>query len=157
MNNILIYRKLLDVIKDEEEAFKILVNADDSLGLGATYDDIVCYLEYSLEEKTLKGPIVGNIILTEGDVLSTLKIVHDLVFYEGEFTLFINEMNIGVNTYLIERVNKIYQDYNLDLHITIDYSKNYNNYLENLVTIIGSEDYVKTTMKDFSNPNQIIV
>ena len=158
MNNVFIYRKLLDYLKEEEEAVKILINADNELGLLPTYDEVVEYLEYSFEEKTLSGPLVGNIFLTEGDILSTLKIVHDLVNSpEGKYTLFINEMNIGLNTYIVDKVNKIYDEYNLDLKINLDYRKNYNQYLNSLVTIVGSEDYVMTASKDFKNANQIIV
>ncbi len=158
MNNVFIYRKLLDYFKEEEEEVKILISADNELGLLPTYDEVVEYLEYSFEEKTLNGPLVGNIFLTEGDILSTLKIVHDLVSSsEGEYTLFINEMNIGLNTYIIDKVNKIYDEYNLDLKINLDYHKNYNQYLNSLVTIVGSEDFVMTASKDFKNANQIIV
>lgn len=157
MNNIFIYRKLLDYIKDDKEAFDILVNADNSLGLSPTSDDIINFLEFSSSDKTLDGPIVGKIILTEGDVLTTLRVIHDVIFYEGEFTIHINESNVGVNTYLVKRANKIYQSYNLNITLKLDYATNYNAYLNDLVTIIGSEDFVEVAALDFKNANQIIM
>ncbi len=157
MNNIFIYRKLLDYIKKEREAFDILVNADNTLGLSPSSNDIIDFLEFSNDAKTLTAPIAGNILLTEGDVLTTLKIIHDIINYEGEFIIHVNESNVGVNTYLIDRANKIYQDYNLNINLKIDYAPNYNAYLNSLVSIIGSEDFVKVASLDFKNANQIIM
>lgn len=156
MNNV-IYKKLLTIIKDEKESFDMLIEADNILGLNVTSDDISNYLEFTSNEKILNSPIVGNIIITEGDILSILKIIHDIVFYEGEYILYINDDNLGTNTYLVSRANKIYQELDINVKITIDYSENYNAHLNSLVTIVGSENFVRTASNDFKNFNQAIV
>ena len=65
--------------------------------------------------------------------------------------------NLGTITYLVKLANKVYQELNINVVLEIDYSKNYNRYLNELVTIIGSDDFVKTTSIDFPNANQIIL
>ncbi len=157
MNNYNIYKKLLTVINNEYEAFQTLVNADNSLGLNVTCDDIINYLEFSPQYMFSDSPIAGNILITEGDILSILKIFHNLINYEGEFILYINNDNPGTITYLVTKMNEIYKNLNINIVIKIDYSNNYNDYLNSLVTIIGSEEFVETAKKDFKNANQVIV
>ena len=156
MNN-QVFKRLLDCIKNEQDIFEALVSADNSSDLNVNSSEIINYLEFSKEDNALSGPIVGNIIITEGDILSVLRIIHDLILHNGTFTLFINSDNLGTITYLIEKVNKIYQELNVNVTINLDYSKNYNSHLNSLVTIIGSADFVKTASKDFKNPNQLIM
>ena len=115
------------------------------------------YLEFSNDNNTLNGPIIGNNIITEGDILSVLKIINDLQNYSGEYILYINNDNMGSNTYLVSRANKLYKENGLDLYIKIDYSENYNAYINSLVNLIGSEDFVNTSSIDFVNSNKIIV
>lgn len=157
MNNNNVYKRMLEIIKSEENEFKTLVDADNFLGTGVTSDEIVNYLEFTQNEKILKAPIIGNILITEGDVLSILKIIHDIVNYSGKYIIHINDDNLGINTYLIKLANKIYQELNVNVELEIDYSKNYNEYLNELVTIIGSDNFVKTVSIDFPNANQIII
>jgi len=79
------------------------------------------------------------------------------MYYEGEYTIYINDDNLGTNTYLISRANKIYKELNINVEIKIDYSDNYNSYINNLVTLYGSENFVETANIDFPNANKIIV
>jgi len=152
-----IYKRLLEKILEEKESFDTLISADNVLGLNVTSEDIINYLEFANDDNTLNGPIIGNVIITEGDILSILKIVNDLKNYSGEFTVYINEDNLGTNTYLITRANQIYKEYNMNLNIKIDYSENYNLYLKTLVTIIGSKEFIEESKMDFDNANHIIV
>lgn len=152
-----IYRNLLSIIEGEKSSFQTLVDADNTLGLNVSVDDIISYLDFFNGNQALANPLVGNILITEGDILSILKIINDVSYHEGEFTLFINNDNIGTITYLVSRANKIYQDMNLNVKIIIDYSDNYNKYLNELVSVIGSKNFTETAKQDFSNCNQIIV
>ena len=147
MNNN-VYKRLLEIIKSEAADFKTLVDADNIFDLNVTSEDILNFLEFTQAENVLNAPIVGNILITEGDILSVLKIIHDIANYSGRYILYINDDNLG---------NKIYQELNINIILEIDYSKNYNRYLNELVTIIGSEDFVKTASIDFPNANQIII
>ena len=156
MNNN-VYRRLLEIIKSEEEDFKTLVDADNIFDLNVTSEDILNFLEFTQTENVLNAPIVGNILITEGDILSVLKIIHDIENYSGKYILYINDDNLGTITYLVKLANKVYQELNINVVLEIDYSKNYNRYLNELVTIIGSDDFVKTTSIDFPNANQIIL
>lgn len=155
MNNF--YIRLLKFISEDREAFNTLVDTDNTLGLNVTSDNIINYLEFGINNDIFKSPIIGNVIITEGDILSTLKIISNLTKYEGEYILYINEDNAGTNTYLVTRANLIYKEMNLNLNISIDYSENYNKYLDRIVTLIGSEDFLKTASKDFTKANQILV
>lgn len=156
MNNS-IYKRLLNKIIEENESFSMLIDADNVLGLNVTVEDIINYLEFASDDNSLNGPILGNIIITEGDILSILKILNDLKNNTGEYIIYINNDNIGTVTYLVSRANKIYKDLGLELAIKIDYSDNYNEYLESLVTVIGSEAFIKESELDFNNANHIIV
>lgn len=152
-----IYKRLLKVLLKEYESFEMLISADNVLGLNVSSDDIINYLEFSLNGQTLSAPILGNIIITEGDIISILKILNDIAYYENEYILYINNDNIGTITYLVSRANEVYKELNVNVKINIDYSENYNAYLNELVTIIGSDDFVNTACNDFVNANQIIV
>ena len=156
MNNN-VYKRLLEIIKSEADDFKTLVDADNIFDLNVTSEDILNFLEFTPAENVLNAPIVGNILITEGDILSVLKIIHDIANYSGRYILYINDDNLGTITYLVKLANKIYQELNINIILEIDYSKNYNRYLNELVTIIGSEDFVKTASIDFPNANQIII
>lgn len=155
MNNI--YKMILDKILNEIEAFNTLISADNVLGLNVTSDEIINYLEFASVGNSLSGPILGNVIITEGDILSILKIINDLSNNTGEYILYINNDNIGTITYLVSRANIIYKELGLDLVIKIDYSNNYNNYIDTLVTIIGSDEFINESKVDFNNANYVIV
>ena len=152
-----IYKRLLNMIIAEKENFDILVSADNVLGLNVTSEDIVSYLEFSNDFNSFNSPIIGNVIITEGDILSILKIINDLRNNNGEYILYINDDNLGTISYLVGKANKIYRELEKDLIIKIDYSTNYNTYLNTLVTIVGSKEFNKETEKDFSNANHVIV
>lgn len=156
MNNS-IYKMLLNKIEEEKESFDMLIDADNVLGLNVSSEDVINYLDFASDDKSLNGPILGNVIITEGDILSILKIINDLKNNKGEYILYINNDNIGTITYLVSRANKIYKELEMDLLIKIDYSDNYNEYLDSLVTVIGSETFIKESELDFSNANHIIV
>lgn len=151
-----IFIKLLQKINSEQKIFDTLVNADNVLGLNVTSSDIISYMEFTNADRVLNKSILGNIIIIEGDILSVLKIIHDLVYYSGDYILYINNDNIGTITYLINSANNIYEDSNANVHIKIDYNRNYNKYLNELVTIIGSEEFVNTAYRDFKQSNLII-
>ena len=68
-----VYKKLLDYINSERESFNMLVDADNILGLNVDSEDIISYLEFASDNNSLNGPILGNVIITEGDALSVLK------------------------------------------------------------------------------------
>ena len=152
-----IYKKLLNMIMAEKNNFDILVSADNVLGLNVSSDDIVNYLEFSNDLNSLNSPIIGNVLITEGDILSVLKIINDLRNNTGEYIIYINDDNLGTISYLVGKANKIYRELEKDISLKIDYSKNYNAYLNTLVTIVGSKEFNKETEKDFSNANHIIV
>jgi len=149
------YSSLLKFISVEREAFNTLVSTDNVLGSNVTAEDIINYLEFSFEEKTLNAPLIGNVIITEGDIISILKILYDIMNYEGKYVIYINEDNAGTITYLVSRANKLYKQYNLNLELDIDYDKNYNKYLDELVTIVGSYKFVSETSKDLKKANKI--
>lgn len=155
MNNV--YKKLLDKINVEKESFSMLVSADNVLGLNVSVEDINNYLEFAGDDNSLNGPIIGNIIITEGDILSVLKILNDLKRYNGEYVLYINNDNIGTISYLVNRTNTIYKELGINIKINVDYSNNYNEYLNELVNIIGSKKFIDECSKDFTNANHIIV
>ena len=152
-----VYQKLLDVIKNELGSFDTLISADNVLGLNVTSEDVINFLEFSNTDKVLSAPIIGNILITEGDVLSVLKIINDLQYNTGEYILYINNDNVGTNTYLVNRANKIYQELGIELVIKIDYSDTYNAYFDSLVSIVGSNIFNSECENDFSNANHVIV
>ena len=139
--------------KKSNELFKLLSEYTPDIEI-ASIDE--CYLEFTNTDKLLSNNIMGNIIITEGDVLSVLKLIHDLVYYNGEYILFINDDNRGIITYLVKRANQIYNELGINVNLKIDYNKNYNSYINNAVTIIGSNDFVNTACKDFTNYNIIV-
>ena len=149
--NYSVYKILLNMILEEEDNFKILLNADNTLGLNVTYDEVINYLEFASDEASLSGPIIGSVIITEGDILSILKIINELKKYEGEYILYINGDNLGTITFLVNTVNYIYENLGIKVRIKIDYNNNYNEYVDNLVTIIGSESFILETEIDFTN------
>ncbi len=155
MNNN-VYELLLNNISLNNELFNEIVNLDNTLGLNATYDDIIDYLEYSFVDNELPSEINSKIIITEGDILTILKILHDLVYYKGEFIIYINSDNMLTINYLVNVANNIYEKNLLDVRIRIDNSNNYNKYLDSNVIIIGSSNFVNTAYQDFNNYNLII-
>lgn len=148
---------LLNKIILEREDFDILVNADNSIGLNVTSEDIINFLEFTTDDQVITSPIIGNIIITEGDILSVLKTILSLSKYEGNYKIFINEDNMGTNAYLVSRANDCYKELNLNIEIEIDFNENYNKYVNDMVTLIGSKDFIETASVDFNNPNKIIV
>ena len=52
MNNN-VYRRLLEIIKSEEEDFKTLVDADNIFDLNVTSEDILNFLEFTQTENVL--------------------------------------------------------------------------------------------------------
>ncbi len=152
-----IYELLSQKIINNIDEFNNLLNLDNPLGLEPTTNDILEYLEFTNTETVLNDNNFNNVIITEGDVLSTLKIIHDLSFYEGSYILYINDNNKAINTFLIRLACQIYNEYELNIKIKIDYSKNYNDFLEVPVTLIGSEEFINAAAKDFVNCNKIEV
>lgn len=152
-----IYRKLLFKINEEKKSFNKLVDVDNNLGLNVKIEEIINFLELTKGEKLLKGVVVGNVIITEGDIIGILKIIHDLINLEGEYTLYINDFNNAINTYLVSKANSIYEELGKNIKIKIDYSRNYNNYLNDLVTLVGSQSFINAVAVDFTNPNKIII
>lgn len=152
-----IFIKLLDYIYKDKEVFDASVKADNTLGINISSNDIVDYLDYSFEDLTKTDQIRGNVIITEGDVESVLRAIKDLENYKGDYILFINKDNMAIISYFIKRANDIYKELNIPVKILIDYSDNYNKYINELVTIIGKETFINTVSKDFKNSNLVIV
>lgn len=155
MNNVFValYNKILS----DKDDFNLLMKVDKIINLNIGVDEILNFLEFSNDIKNLNGDINNNIIITEGDVISILRIIHDLAYNTGYFLLYINDDNKAIITYIVKNANSIYKELNIEVEIKIDYSKNYNNYLENDVTIVGSEVFVNTAKEDFANCETIIV
>jgi hypothetical protein len=155
MNNIFI--ALYNKIANQREDFSVLLNADRIDSVNININDILDFLEFSNDVKNLNGDINNHIIITEGDIMSILRIVHDLANEKGIYILFINDENKAVITYLINSANDLYKKMNIEVEIKIDYSRNYNYYLNDDVTIIGSDEFVNTAKDDFTNYEIIIV
>ena len=85
-----IYSVLLEKITDNEDDVKRLISLDNPLGLGPNYSDMMEYLEFTNIDKVLGDNKFNKVIITEGDILSTLKVIHDLSFWENNYILFIN-------------------------------------------------------------------
>ena len=150
--NSLIFAKLLEYIYNDGDAFDTLLRLDKI----EEKDNIIAFLN-SRNSLLVTSPIIGNRILTEGDIYMTLRIINSLYLYQGEYILFINDENKATNAYLVKRANDIYTSLGLDTTINIDYAKNYNKYLESYVTLIGSEDFILTSRADFPYGNYIII
>ncbi len=152
-----IYGELLKYIKEEMPSFQKIVNIDNTLSLNVTEDEIINYLEFASLNLEEKIPIKGKVIITEGDVLTILKVINSLVSLKGRYTIYINNDNISINTYFVNRANLIIENLNLKAHLIVDYSLNYNKYLDKEVTIVGSEDFVMTAKQDFPLGNPVIL
>ena len=152
-----IYSIILKIIMEQQREFIAIVNADNVMGLNVNSQDIIDYLEFNSSSELLTNNIIGNILITEGDIITTLKIIHDLVDYHGNYVLYINGDNKGTISYLVTIANRIYDEYGIDVHITIDYDDNYNNYLNKQVNIIGSSNFVNTAYQDFKEYQLIVV
>ncbi len=152
-----IYNQLLQVINYDREAFDKVVYADNPSGIGINSNDLIEYLEFSINEDYLNHEIKTKVIITNGDVYTTLKIIHDLAFEKGIYILYINDNNVSTNYYFVSMVNKIYEKLNINVNINIDMRKNYNDYLNEEVTIIGSSNFVREAKKDFTKANVIII
>lgn len=152
-----IYNELRQIIDKYYKDFVRLVNKDNTLGLNVSPEEVISYLEFSSDESFLSSPIVGNIIITEGDILSTLKVIKTLTKYDGSYLLYINGDNLNLNTFFIRMANMLYMKLGINVKIKLDYSKNYNSYLGALVNLVGSNNFVTSAKEDFSSANQIIV
>ncbi len=150
-----IYNKLLEIINSHKDEFKSIIDLDNKYGFGLTSDEIINFLEFSINEDYLKKEIKTNIIITNGDVYTTLKIIHDLAFETGKYFLFINNNNIASNYYFVSMANKIYENLELDVEIQLDMNLNYNKYLDKEVTLIGSKNFISEAKNDFSKVNII--
>lgn len=145
-------KKLLEYISTEREPLEILLKSDNEYE-PVCISDITNSLVSIANEEPLE--IKNKKLLTEGDILTILRIICSLISYTGDYILFINETNMGFITYIVDRANTIYESLNLNVKINIDYSKNYNSYLASTITLIGSEDFINTSKPDFINPELI--
>ena len=152
-----VYKRLLDLIIKEKESFNTLINIDNVLGLNVNSEEIINYLDFASDLNSLNAPLIGNVIVTEGDILSILKIINDLKNYEGNYLIYINDDNIGTISYLIDRANIIYKELEINVSLKIDYSENYNHYLNTLLSVIGSNSFILETSLDFTNANNVVV
>lgn len=151
-----IYDKLLVVIQNNYDDFIRLVNADNTLGLNTTPEEIIDFLEFASDDLEV-GEITSNIIITEGDILSILKVIGILTSYSGNYIIYINEDNINTNTFFIRIANMLYFKLGVNIKLKVDYSKNYNDYLEEKVMLIGSKNFASYAHDDFREVNEIIV
>lgn len=144
MNNELT-KELLKQIDTDRESLNIILE-NDRIYNPLKLDDLI-RLIYTNKDSFLT--FNGHTLLTEGEIESIIKIIISLTQHEGNYILFINESNVGTITYLIKKTNKIYETLGINVFIEIDYSKNYNYYMNNHVTLIGSNDFVNTSKHDF--------
>ena len=152
-----VYNKLLEIINNDRISFDKVVNNDNKMGLGITAEEIINYLEFSINEDYLKAEIKENIIITNGDVYGILKIIHDLAFEKGKYILYINANNISTNYYFIKMANKIYEALDINVKIKEDLSSNYNKYLNSKVILIGSQRFIDEAKGDFNNASIIVI
>ena len=152
-----IYNKLLEVISSHPEEFKTVLDADSTEENKLDASDFFDFLEFSINEDYLSKEINTSIIITNGDIYGTLKIIHDLAFKTGNFILFVNENNVATNYYFVTMANMIYENLGLNVHLKIDLNRNYNKYLTKDVTIIGNMEFTREAKVDFPNANLIII
>ena len=119
--------------------------------------DIIAFLTFSETSSYLTSPIIGNTIITDGNIYTTLKIINDVILLHGEFTINISNTNKVLNTYLVKRANDIYQKLNMDIRLFIDYSLSANKYQDKYVTIIGSKAFVIEKKEQLPFANYIII
>jgi len=144
MNNE-VTKELLKNIDNDRESLNIILE-NDRIYNPLKLDDLI-RLIYINKDSFL--PFNGHTLLTEGDIEAIIKIIISLTRQEGNYILFINHSNIGTITYLIKAINKIYERLGINVFIEIDYSRNYNFYMNDHVTLIGSKDFVNTSKHDF--------
>jgi len=152
MNNIFI-NKLIDNLTMEPNIESILA-IDNAYNLNVTYEEIINFLT-KISTQFIIPKINNDIIITEGSILDTINIIITISYNPKNYTLYINDTNNLTNTYLIDLSNKIYEELGIPAFIKIDYSRNYNNYLTNSVTLMGSKDFLETAKVDFHNPELI--
>lgn len=152
-----IYNNILEIINKNRKSFDIVVSADNLNELNITSEEIINFLEYSVKEEYLSDEIKTKVIITNGNVLCTLKIIHDLAFEEGNYILFINEENVSINYFFVDIVNVIYRKLKINVQIKLDLNINYNKYLDKDVTLIGDETFINEAKNDFQNVSTIIV
>lgn len=152
-----IYKRLLEIISKHPLEFKSVLDADSTKENKLDASDFFDYLEFSVNEEYLSKEINTSIIITNGDVYVTLKVIHDLAFKSGNFIIFINENNAATNYYFVTMANKIYEDLELDVHIKIDLNRNYNSYITKEVTLIGNEKFINEAKNDFEKCNYIVL
>ena len=111
------------------------------------------FLKDNTINRFFSSPIIGNIIISDGDVYNTLKIINDLAFLKGNFLLLTKG---NINDYFIKRANNIYQDLNLNVSLELKNIEDYSLYLDSYLTIIGNEEFVLRIKDSFKYSNYII-
>lgn len=111
------------------------------------------FLKDNTINRFFSSPIIGNIIISDGDVYNTLKIINDLAFLKGNFLLLTKG---NINDYFIKRANNIYQDLNLNVSLELKNIEDYSLYLDSYLTIIGNEEFVLKIKDSFKYSNYII-
>ena len=111
------------------------------------------FLKDNTINRFFSSPIIGNIIISDGDVYNTLKIINDLAFLKGNFILLTKG---NINDYFIKRANNIYQDLNLNVSLELKNIEDYSLYLDSYLTIIGNEEFVLRIKDSFKYSNYII-
>ena len=111
------------------------------------------FLKDNTINRFFSSPIIGNIIICDGDVYNTLKIINDLAFLKGNFILLTKG---NINDYFIKRANNIYQDLNISVTLELKNIEDYSLYLDSYLTIIGNEEFVLKIKDSFKYSNYII-
>lgn len=111
------------------------------------------FLKDNTINRFFSSPIIGNIIISDGDVYNTLKVINDLAFLKGNFLLLTKG---NINDYFIKRANNIYQDLNLNVSLELKNIEDYSLYLDSYLTIIGNEEFVLRIKDSFKYSNYII-
>ncbi len=120
-------------------------------------EELLSFLQDSNTSSYLTSPIIGNTIITDGNIYTTLKIINDLALQQGNFALLISKEYESINAYLVKRASEIYKSLNINVSITLYTLDSYNNYIDRYLTLIGNENFVLSGKKVFPYCNYIIV
>lgn len=122
-----------------------------------TKEELLAFLQESNTSSYLTSPIIGNTIITDGNLYTTLKIINDLALQQGSFVLLTSKNNERLNNYLVSRACEIYKSLNIDVSLTIYMVQSYDSYIDHYLTLIGNENFVLKGKSLFPYCNYIII
>ncbi len=149
MNNPVFNKLIQYLVLDDIEKLK---DEDDF-----SKEEILAFLQESNTSSYLTSPIIGNTIITDGNLYTTLKIINDLALEQGSFVLLTSKNHEKINNYLVKRAEEIYKALSINVSLTIYIVISYNDYIDRFLTLIGNENFVLSGKKLFPYCNYIIV